>query len=84
VGKGVVAERELRLRDALHCYQNAVALEPANLEYVCRLAKQWSDLTYEEGVTVAEVAEVNAKAIEWAERAIQMAPKVGPSLTTWV
>jgi hypothetical protein len=55
VAKGVEAERALDLREALSCYQSAVALEPTNLEYVCRLAKQWSDLTYEAGATNAQV-----------------------------
>jgi hypothetical protein len=52
----------------------AVTLEPGNREYLCRLAKQWSDLTYEDGATVEAIQEVNAKAIEYAERVIAMAP----------
>jgi hypothetical protein len=54
----------------------AVTLEPGNREYLCRLAKQWSDLTYEEGATVEQIQEVNAKAVEYADRVIAMAPKV--------
>lgn len=54
-----------------------VMLEPVNREYLCRLAKQWSDLTYEEGATVEQIQEVNSKAMEYAERVISMAPKVG-------
>jgi hypothetical protein len=64
------------LRGALACYQNAVALEPANIEYISRLAKQWSDLTYEEGVTIEQIQEANGKAIEYAERVIAMSPHV--------
>jgi hypothetical protein len=61
-----------------HCHHRpAVTLEPANRDYLCRLAKQWSDLTYEEGATIEAIQEVNAKAIEYAERVIAMAPKVG-------
>jgi hypothetical protein len=51
-------------------------LEPVNREYLCRLAKQWSDLTYEDGATVEQIQEVNSKAMEYAERVIAMAPKV--------
>jgi hypothetical protein len=47
--KGLAAERALDLRQSLACYTNAVALDPTNVEYMCRLAKQWSDLTYEAG-----------------------------------
>jgi hypothetical protein len=54
----------------------AVTLEPGNREYLCRLAKQWSDLTYEEGATVEQIQEVNSKAVEYADRVIAMAPKV--------
>ncbi|KAI8476188.1 MAG: hypothetical protein J3K34DRAFT_455925 [Monoraphidium minutum] len=75
VAKGVEAERALDLREALSCYQSAVALEPGNLEYVCRLAKQWSDLTYEPGASSAQIAEANTKGMEYAERAIALAPK---------
>lgn len=64
------------LREALACYTNAVTLEPGDVELICRLAKQWSDLTYEDGVTVEQIQEVNQKAIEYAERAIAMAPQV--------
>jgi hypothetical protein len=76
VSRGVVAEAKMQLREALACYINAVTLDPDDVELICRLAKQWSDLTYEDGVTVEQIQEVNAKAIEYAERAITMAPKV--------
>lgn len=54
----------------------AVTLEPSNREYLCRLAKQWSDLTYEEGATVEQIQEVNSKAVEYADRVVAMAPTV--------
>lgn len=76
VGRGIEAERAFDLREALSCYQGAVALEPTNLEYLCRLAKQWSDLTYEEGASSTQIAEANTKGVEYAERAIALAPKV--------
>jgi hypothetical protein len=76
VGKGVVAEQDMDLRGALACYQNAVALEPTNIEYISRLAKQWSDLTYEDGVTIEQIQEANGKAVEYAERVIAMSPHV--------
>jgi tetratricopeptide (TPR) repeat protein len=76
VSRGVVAEAKMELREALACYINAVTLDPDDVELICRLAKQWSDLTYEDGATVEQIQEVNAKAIEYAERAITMAPKV--------
>lgn len=60
---------------SLACH--TVTLEPGNREYLCRVAKQWSDLTYEEGATVEQIQEVNAKAMEYAERVVAMAPKVG-------
>lgn len=76
VSRGITAETRMELREALACYTNAVTLEPGNVELICRLAKQWSDLTYEDGATVEQIQEVNGKAIEYAERAITMAPKV--------
>jgi tetratricopeptide (TPR) repeat protein len=76
VSRGVVLEAKMELREALACYINAVTLDPDDVELICRLAKQWSDLTYEDGATVEQIQEVNTKAIEYAERAITMAPKV--------
>jgi tetratricopeptide (TPR) repeat protein len=76
VSRGVVLEAKMELREALACYINAVTLDPDDVELICRLAKQWSDLTYEDGATVEQIQEVNAKAVEYAERAITMAPKV--------
>lgn len=74
VQKGILCEKELRLKDALSCYQQAVSIEPNNVEYVCRLAKQWSDLMYESGAPVDLVRDVNNKAIELAQGAIEMKP----------
>jgi hypothetical protein len=51
-------------------------LEPGNREYLCRLAKQWSDLTYEDGATVEQIQSVNGKAMEYADRVVAMSPKV--------
>ncbi|KAF6257131.1 hypothetical protein COO60DRAFT_33728 [Scenedesmus sp. NREL 46B-D3] len=75
VSRGVVAEAKMELREALACYINAVMLDPDDVELICRLAKQWSDLTYEDGATMEHIQEVNAKAVEYADRAITMAPK---------
>lgn len=77
VARGIAAEARMELREALACYTNAVTLDPGDVELICRLAKQWSDLTYEDGATVEQIQEVNTKAVEYAERAIAMAPKVG-------
>lgn len=76
VSKGIAAETRMDLREALACYTNAVTLEPGNVELLCRMAKQWSDLTYEDDATIEHIQEVNDKAIEYAERAISIAPKV--------
>jgi hypothetical protein len=59
-------------------------LEPSNREYLCRLAKQWSDLTYEDGATVEQIQEVNSKAMEYADRVVGMAPKVREGGGAWV
>ncbi|KAF8059979.1 RMDN1 [Scenedesmus sp. PABB004] len=75
VARGIAAEAQMDLRGALACYTNAVTLAPGDAELLCRLAKQWSDLTYEEGASVEQIQEVNAKAVEYAERAITLAPK---------
>eukprot|EP00877_Chromochloris_zofingiensis_P003805 jgi/Chrzof1/13425/Cz07g32160.t1 len=75
VAKGVKAEAKFELREALACYTNAVALEPSNVEYLARLAKQWSDLTYEPGADMAAINEVNMKASEYADRAITLGPQ---------
>jgi hypothetical protein len=77
LGRGQAAEKALDLREALSCYQSAVALQPGDLECVCRLAKVMSDLTYEPGASNEQVVEVNAKAVEYAERGVALAPKVG-------
>ncbi|GBF98259.1 hypothetical protein Rsub_10922 [Raphidocelis subcapitata] len=75
VAKGAAAERSLQLREALACYQSALALDPSNLENLCRVAKQWSDLTYEPGATTDDVVVANSKAVEYADRAIALAPQ---------
>jgi tetratricopeptide (TPR) repeat protein len=77
VAKGAAAERAFDLREALACYSSALALQPASLEYLCRVAKQWSDLTYEPGAGDAQAVEANTKAVEYAERAVALAPQVG-------
>jgi hypothetical protein len=77
LAQGIAAERALDLREALSCYQSAVALEPTSLEYLVRLAKQWSDLTYEPGATAAAIVAANERGVEYAERAIALYPKVG-------
>jgi hypothetical protein len=76
VVRGTAAEAAMDLREALACYTNAVMLNPGDIDNICRLAKQWSDLTYEPGATVEQIQDVNQRAIEYAERAIMMAPKV--------
>ncbi len=77
VAQGISAERAMRLREALECYQAALALDPDNLEYICRVAKQYSDLSYEDGATAASVVEANTLAMEYADKAIALAPEVG-------
>lgn len=75
VDKGAEAERQLDLREALSCYQSALALDPSSLANMCRVAKQWSDLTYEQGASTDQIVDANMKAIEYADRAILLAPK---------
>ena len=69
------AERRLDPRAALACYQEALALQPADAAHLCRVAKQWSDLTYEPGALPAAIADVNARAAACADRAIKLAPE---------
>ncbi|KAI8467530.1 MAG: hypothetical protein J3K34DRAFT_481196 [Monoraphidium minutum] len=75
LARGAAAERALDLREALSCYQSALSLQPSSLEYLCRVAKQWSDLTYEPGAGPAQAVEANSKAVEFAERAVALAPE---------
>lgn len=75
VVRGVAAEANMDLRTALACYTNAVTLVPGDSALLCRLAKQWSDLTYEPGASVEAIQEVNTKAAEYAQRAITLAPQ---------
>jgi hypothetical protein len=74
--KGLAAERDCQLREALACYQKAVALAPDSVIYLCELAKAWSDLSYEEGMPEAERLELNRKAVEVADKIVADYPTV--------
>lgn len=74
--KGMAAEHDCQLREALACYQKAVDLAPDSVIHLCALAKAWSDLSYEEGMPEAERLELNRKAVEIADKIVAMNPTV--------
>jgi tetratricopeptide (TPR) repeat protein len=74
VDKGRLHERRLEMAEAAQCFEQAVALEPSNVEYLGLLSKQLSDRSYEEGVSRAQVKEFNRRAIEVADKAITAGP----------
>lgn len=73
--RGMEYERALDVRAAVQCFEEAVKLAPDDLVCLCMAAKQWSDLTFYYDVgTDRERQVVNLKAMEYAERAIQLHP----------
>lgn len=73
--RGCAYERDLDVRAAVQCFEEAVRLSPCNLVTLCMAAKQWSDLTFYYDVrSDRERQLVNLKALEYAERAISCHP----------
>lgn len=76
IERGCAYERDLDVRAAVQCFEEAVRLSPCNLVTLCMAAKQWSDLTFYYDVgSDRERQLVNLKALEYAERAISCHPK---------
>jgi len=68
-------ERDLDVRAAVQCFEEAARISPSNLVTLCMAAKQWSDLTFYHDVrSDRERQIVNLKALEYAERAITEYP----------
>lgn len=75
MGRGREYERELDVRAAVQCFDEAAKLAPTDLLYLCMAAKQWSDLTFYHDVrTDRERQLVNLKAVEYATRAVEEHP----------
>jgi tetratricopeptide (TPR) repeat protein len=73
--RGRAYERELDVRAAVQCFDEAAKLSPANLLSLCMAAKQWSDLTFYHDVrSDRERQLVNLKAVEYAARAVAAHP----------
>ncbi|CAL5220003.1 g1948 [Coccomyxa viridis] len=82
IRKGQQHERELDVRSAVRCYEEANKLVPNVANTLCLAAKAWSDACYldeiqgpfREHLTMQDRHEVNKKAIEYARQAIVLAP----------
>jgi len=73
--RGHLYERSLDVRAAVQCFEEASKLVPDNHEYLCMAAKQWTDLTFHHDVkTDKERRLVNNKAIEYSNKALELAP----------
>ena len=48
--------------------QEGNKLVPNNSEFLCLLAKQWSDLTFYHGISAKEKPVANAKAMEYSQQ----------------
>ncbi|BDA42221.1 probable regulator of microtubule dynamics protein 3 [Coccomyxa sp. Obi] len=82
IKKGKEHEREMDVRAALRCYEDANKLVPNTVDTLCLAAKAWSDVTYldeietnkREGLSIQDKQNVNLKAMEYAKQAITMSP----------
>ncbi|KAL4442989.1 hypothetical protein ABPG77_008480 [Micractinium sp. CCAP 211/92] len=73
--RGHEYERNLDVRAAVQCFEEACKLVPDSAAYLSMAAKCWSDLTFYYDVrSDRERQLVNLKAIEYAEKCIEAAP----------
>lgn len=72
--KAQQAERARQLSLAAEYYHNALSEDPYDADTWARLSKQYSDMTYQKGMTVPNVREVNSKAIEYGYKALEQDP----------
>lgn len=71
----LVAERACDQALAITHYEKALELEPNSSEWLSRLSKQYSDMSYAPGCSREEAMRLHKRAIEYAERAIAADPK---------
>lgn len=74
--RGCEYEKGLDVRAAVQCFEEASKLVPCEIAYLCLAAKQWTDLTFYHDVhTDRERRLVNMKAIEYANKALELDSK---------
>lgn len=64
--RGTAAERATDLHDAVRCFEQAMALDPSNVEVIARLCKQLSDMVFMEGATLPLIEEVRRNPVQCA------------------
>ncbi|CAK0770004.1 hypothetical protein CVIRNUC_003724 [Coccomyxa viridis] len=82
IKKGQEHERELDVRAAVRCYEEANKQVPGVADTLCLAAKAWSDTCYmdeiqspfKERLTMQDRHDVNKKAMEYAKQAMVLAP----------
>lgn len=67
-------ERELDLEGAIKQLERAVELQPENLKYLTMLSKQYTDMSFAPHISVQEARDFNHKALEIAERIVELKP----------
>jgi len=75
LAEGTKLEAELDILKARAVYEEALKLDPTNPVLLARVSKTWSDLSYTPNYPVAEIAEANKRALELAQKAIEVDPK---------
>ncbi|EFJ42267.1 hypothetical protein VOLCADRAFT_97641 [Volvox carteri f. nagariensis] len=72
--QGMLHERELKLEDAVKCFEKAAQVDPTNAEHLARLSKALSDMSYIPGTPAERAMELNRRAIEVALQAVAANP----------
>lgn len=73
--QGLVYEKSLDPQSAIACLELATRLQPHNLDYIARLAKQWTDMSFSPGVSTQRARELNKQALFIAEKILEKDPK---------
>ncbi|GMH36078.1 hypothetical protein BSKO_03946 [Bryopsis sp. KO-2023] len=71
---GLEYERALDLEGAIESMSRAMELSPDDVMYVARLSKQYSDMSYVDGVKYEDAKTANKKALDLAEKALACDP----------
>lgn len=56
------------MKSAIDSLELALTLNPNNIDYLARLSKQWTDMSFYPGITNEEAKDVNRKALKIAEQ----------------
>ncbi|GIL73960.1 hypothetical protein Vretimale_5093 [Volvox reticuliferus] len=75
VEQGEMYERDLKLEEAVRCFEKAAQADPSSPEHLARVSKALSDMSYVPGTPADRAIELNRRAIEVALEAVTVNPK---------